>query len=186
MPDGIMLRPAETIRMSICAWLWLCAPIPALAQLTGDPTTYTQPDFTIPDPARAIVVTVMFNSATDVVLEEVLVSEQRSGGSSQNPPLILLEFLDQDDNIIGQQYEWHPLWSREWADDEDGSETGFIDESADGSFYFPFDERMTAVRISDAQEEMELLTVDVSTEVAEYCGQSPTPVLCMIFKDGFE
>jgi len=157
---------------------------PAQAQLDGDPAMIPQPELFPVDHDRAVVVSVIFNSDTDVIEDGVIISNARAPGSLGNPPLILLELLDANDNVIASQFDWHPLWTREW--DDEGSESGPVDDSGTGTFYVPFDPNLAAVRISDVKLDMELMTVDVSVPVDAYCASVPVPAVCSIFMNGFE
>lgn len=154
------------------------------AQLDGDPSMIPQPELFPVDHDRAVVVAVIFNSAIDVVADDVMISDTRAPGATGNPPLIMLEMLDDNANVIASQFEWHPLWTREW--DDEGNESGPVDQSGTGTFYVPFDQDLDSVRIIDVRREMELITVDVSGPVDAYCASVPMPALCDLFKSGFE
>jgi len=156
----------------------------ALAQLGGEPGTYPLPDFTVADPDRAVVIGVMFNTATDVTPVSVIISNRRAPSSEENPPQILLELLKADATIISQQFAWHPLWTREWG--EDGMESGDSATSGPGTFYVPFSTGLASVRISDIHLGIELLEVDVSGPVADYCVAQAASDICVLFQDGFE
>jgi len=65
-----------------------------MAQLTDDPSTLPFPEFGVTDPQRAVVVTVQFNSATEVVLQRIIVANTRARMSIGAPPLLVLELLD--------------------------------------------------------------------------------------------
>jgi len=179
-----MLGPATigVRRVFLVTLLWIAGDV--WAQLEGDPAMMPQPDFSVPDHDRAVVVKVIFNSATDVVADGVIVSNRRARGSLGNPPLIQLEMLDANDNVIGEQFEWHPLWTTEW--DDEGNESAPVDDSGTGTFYIPFDQDLVSVRINDVRRDIELVTVDVSSPVDAYCASVPMPVICSMLKDGFE
>ena len=92
---------------------------PLMAQLGEDPTSIPFPEFGIYDPDRAVVMTVQFNSNIDVELLDVIVANTRAPSSIGDPPLLLLELLDHNGELIATQNAWHPLWERQW--DETGS-----------------------------------------------------------------
>ena len=154
------------------------------AQLTEDPAALPWPDLFYPDPNRAVVISVTFNSPTDVVLDEVIVANTRARSSLGAPPLIRLELLDGNGAVIRQQNSWHPLWVRDL--NEGDGEIGPLAESGPGTFYVPLDEDLRSVRITDIELGMELITVDVSGAVEAYCAQVPNPPLCSLFKSSFE
>ena len=154
------------------------------AQLADDPTLVPLPDFMFKDPNRAVVVSVQFNSSTDVVLEHVLVANTAAKSSIGAPPLILLELLDKNGQVISEQNAWHPLWVEDR--DEAGVASGHVELAGSGTFYVPLSETLHSVRISDIQLASELITVDVSTQVANYCAATPSTPVCALFLSGFE
>ena len=126
---------------NVLAWLFAVSVLTlgagsAIAQLNADPTTLPLPDFSQPDPDRAVVISVQFNSATDMQLLDVFIANVRARGSLGNPPLLRLELLDEDGLVIREQNEWHPLWTREW--DENELESSLVLLSGPGTFYVPF------------------------------------------------
>ena len=50
----------------------------------------------------------------------------------------------------------------------------------------PLHANLATVRISDVRMAMELMEVDVSGPVADYCATHPTIDPCILFRDGFE
>lgn len=156
----------------------------ALAQLTDDPAALPWPDLTATDPNRAVVISITFNSPTEVVVDDVMVSNARARSSLGAPLQILLELLDQDGAVLAQQNDWHPLWVRDL--NEGDGERSPVTTMGPGTFFVPLDEDLHSVRIIDTELEMELITVDVSGPVDVFCGLAPTPPLCSLFKSGFE
>ena len=157
----------------------------AFAQLTGSPADFAQPVYPYEDPHRAVVVRVNFNSATDVDLLEVLVANTRAKTSIGAPPLILLELIDHNDEVISSQNDWHPLWEHRW-DEAHETESLAVLDSGEGTFYLPLSSSLRKVRITDLELDEELITVDVAQAVMEYCGANPTTTICVLFVDGFE
>jgi len=156
----------------------------ASAQLTGDPRQVPLPDFMFKDPNRAVVISVQFNTGTEVVLDNVMVANTPAKSSIGAPPLILLELLDKNGQVISEQNAWHPLWVEDW--DEAGVASGLVEPSGKGTFYVPLSETLHSVRISDIRLAIELITVNVSTPVAEYCASTPSTPVCALFVSGFE
>ena len=150
---------------------------PVCAQLDADPASLPIPSIFEKDPGRAVVVTVMFNAATDVVLQNVTVANVRAPGAISAPPLIKLELRDQSGEMISEQNAWHPLWARDWGDDET-TESGNVLPSGIGTFYVPLSEDLTSVRIRDIVRDMDLIEVDVEDEVSDYCTGHPVLVIC--------
>jgi hypothetical protein len=181
-----MLVGTSKVRKSVLIAV-IVAGLPASliqAQLTDDPATLPWPDLSHEDPNRAVVISVTFNSPTNVVADDVIVSETRAKSFLGAPPLILIELLDQHGAVLAQQNAWHPLWVRDL--NEDDGEFTPVTESGPGTFYVPLDEDLRSVRITDIELGMELITVDVSGPVEAYCAQMPQPALCSILKSSFE
>lgn len=153
------LITASVLTVLLCAGGLFLTTSNAMAQINVDPSTLTLPDFTQPDPDRAVVIYVLFNSPTDVQFEGFIIANVRARGSLGAPPLIKLELLDRDGNVIREQNAWHPLWVRDWDDNE--QESGSVLPSGPGTFYVPQVEGLRKVRISDIQLGVELLTVTV-------------------------
>jgi hypothetical protein len=173
------ILPCALMLLAMCA-----SSSPLWAQLTGDPAAIPVPDSTESDPDRAVVVSVTFNSPTSVVTDNVIISNRGASSAAGAPPLIRLELLDSHGNLLAQQDAWHPLAVRDL--NEGGGESLEEEESGPGTFYIPFDEDISAVRIIDIRLDMELVTIDVSDAVAAFCAQNPSPAQCILFKNGFE
>ena len=156
----------------------------ASAQLSDDPRQVPLPDRMFNEPSRAVVVSVQFNSGTEVVLDHVLIANTAAKSSIGAPPLILLELLDNDGQVISEQNAWHPLWVEDW--DETGVASAYVEPSGKGTFYVPLSETLHSVRISDIQLSIELITVDVSQQVENYCSSTPATPVCALFVSGFE
>jgi hypothetical protein len=178
-----MLKRAQNFMLGICLVLALTPT--ASGQLLDDPANLpvTLSDFF--SSGRAVVVKVIFNSSTDVSLQGVLVSNTPARTSIGNPPMLLLELLDSNGQVLDSQHEWHPLLVSEW--DESGTgENMQMEFSGEGVFYVPLSETLAAVRITDLDLGLELITVDVVQEVSAYCKARPNAEPCMLFGDGFE
>ena len=183
---GMMMRQITMVFLTIlvCTGGLVFASGNAVAQLNTEPSALALPDFNLPDPDRAVVISVQFNNPTDVQLQNVIVANVRAKGSLGAPPLIKLELLDRTGAVIREQNDWHPLWVRE--SDIDGLESNLVMDSGPGTFYVPLSVNLVAVRITDVSLSQELITVDVSTYVDAYCAAKPLPEICILFHDGFE
>ena len=62
--------------------------------------------------------------APDVVVQDVSVANVAAPGAAGNPPLILLESLDDNGDVILARNAWSPLWENNW--DDAGVESGQI------------------------------------------------------------
>ena len=132
-----------------------------------------------------MVIRLDFNSPTAVESTGVLVANTRARTAIGAPPQIVLELLDDQDRVIATRNEWHPLWERQW--DETGeTEHAIAMDSGPATFYVPLSSALRKVRITDTDLAHELITVDVSQAVIDYCNANPGTVICVLFRDGFE
>lgn len=173
-----MMKTIKEITLALALLLPLTTGQNVLADVTTDPSTLTLPDFTTEYAERAVVLSVMFNSPTNVVVQNVTVANVRAPGATANPPLLKLELVDQNNNIILTQNAWHPLWERNW--DDSGNESGDVAASGSGTFYVPLSGNLKSVRISDIPLGAELVSVDVSTAVESYCAAHATSSICIV------
>lgn len=172
----------KQVSILTCGLLMLS--ISAQAQLSDDPASLPFPDLNKKDPHRAVAISVQFNSATDVTVQDVVVTNTRYPGSVAAPPLILLELLDHNSQVIAEHNAWHPLWESQW--DENEVESGNVLPSGPGLFLVPLSETLAAVRISDIELDQVLLTVDVLSAVTAYCTATKGTPICALHLDGFE
>lgn len=171
-------------RISPLTLLLLLSAAPAWAQLSDDPSQVPVPPAFFNDPARAVVVEVYFNSATSVSPVGVSVAQTRARSSIANPSQLLVELLNQNGQVISEQFAHYPLWVRDI--DDQGQETGTEVPDGPAKFYVPLSETLRSVRITDLQFSQELITIDVSVPVIEYCTRSPPTPICSLFMNGFE
>ena len=171
--------------LRIIVLLALLSSFSVLAQLTGDPAGIPKPKYPYQDPHRAVVIHVNFNSATDVELLEVLVANTRARTAIGAPPQLLLELIDHNDQVIASQNDWHPLSQRQW-DEAGETESGRMLETGEGTFYLPLSSSLRKVRVTDMELDQELMTVDVSQAVIDYCDANQKTPICVLFVDGFE
>ena len=179
----MLLQNLKSIFFSILT-CGLFLSISAQAQLSDDPASLPFPDLNAKDPHRAVAISVHFNSATDVTVQDVVVANTRYPGSVGAPPLILLELLDHNGEVIAEHNAWHPLWENQW--DENEVESGNDLPSGPGLFLVPLSETLTSVRISDIELDLVLLTVDVQSEVMASCAAMQGSPICALYLNGFE
>ena len=171
--------------MRYIALLALMPAFSVLGQLTGNPANIAQPVYPYQDPQRAVVIRIKFNSAINVELLGVLVANTRARTAIGAPPQLVLELIDHRDHVIATQNDWHPLWERQW-DAAGETESAIEVESGEGTFYLPLSSSLRKVRIIDMELNQELITVDVSQPVVDYCNSNPKTIICVLFADGFE
>ncbi len=148
----------------------------ALAQPDVDPSTAPVPDFTVADPARALIISVFFHSETDLEILDVRVANTRARSHGGGPPLILIELMNRDGNVQAQQNVMHPLW--EFHETEEGGESKQELPSGPGTFLIPLSGSLGSVKISDQRRQIALIEVPVQDVVTNYCDSSPDSPIC--------
>jgi hypothetical protein len=128
------------------------------------------------DSRRTLFVSALIRMDGTAEPVEAFVSDFPPGTSIADPAQIRLEYLDAGDQVIGQRNAWDPRWEF-YETDESGEAQRTLDEAI-GEFGFPFDSRIFSVRITDLQDELELLTIDVSSVVLQFCLDNPDDPNC--------
>lgn len=147
-----------------------------------DPSTAPLPDLNdvLGDTRRALVVEALIFGDGTAVAGMVAVSTTPPRARLGNPPLILVEWFDKENNPLGEMNAWDPRW--EFQETSDGGEKMEIQPEGLGQFVIPFDHAIAFVTISDQQTDEELITVNVTEEVQAFCIENPDHPEC----EGFE
>jgi hypothetical protein len=127
------------------------------------------------DTRRALVVEALIRSDGTAELGQVLVSQTPPRSNIGNPPLMLVEWFDADGNPLGDMNAWDPRW--EFQHTDAGEQVVVLPEGL-GAFFISFNHQIASVKIHDQEAALELLTVDVSEVVAEFCTQNPDDPNC--------
>lgn len=168
----------------MAALLAVFLPCSALAQLFEPPSAYPMPDVNLPDPDRALALSLTFNAQTGVTVDDLTVSNRRARSALGPPPELSVELYRVDGSLISSQFMHNPLFSRDWG--ENGDEATITLDESSVIFFVAMSVRLARVRIMDVETGAELADIDVSSVVDNFCQQnSPTPI-CPIFGDGFE
>ena len=146
------------------------------AQPNTDPRTAPKPNSQIPDPERALIISVFFHSQTDVEVVDVQVANTRPRSYLGDPPLLLLELIDRDGNVIAQNNAMHPLW--EFDRDIEGDESKQELPSGPGTFFVPLSGDLDSIRLSDQRLEEVLIEEPVRGVVTDYCDANPNSPIC--------
>lgn len=147
------------------------------SQENNDPRTEPIPTFDSEDPSKATLVNVTFNGPDDVQVNFIRVVRQRPPGAAGNPPLLLVEVVNQAGNVLLQFNEWNPLHTRVY----DGDHSHQIVDTASMTIAFPFDRNHSRLRIFDLErDEVQLLEVDLEPAIDEFCRANPRDPDCLI------
>lgn len=143
-----------------------------------DPRTEPLPDISeiTNDTRRALVVQALIRADGTAVPGIVEVGITPPGASIANPSLILVEWFDAENNLLGMVNAWDPRW--EFQETEEGGEQMEIQPEGLGEFVIPFDPAIAFVRITDLQTAQELITLDVADVVQGFCIANPDDPEC--------
>ena len=134
------------------------------------------------DSRRTLVTRVQVQASGAAELVDVTISEVPPRTNIGDPPQMRVESLDTDGSVIGARNAWDPLWTFVETETGDGEVLEVL-EQALGVFEVPFDAAIGTIRIlrqspEDDGEDMLLISVDVSTAVADYCAENPSASGC--------
>ena len=178
-----MLKGTEQMKLQVKQLLYhlLSASIAiiafgALALQDIDPRTAPVPDFSLPDPDRAIILSVFFQDETTLEVLDVRVANTRARGYLGDPEDLLIELIDRDGNVFTHYNAVHPLW--EYDRNEDGDESKQELPSGPGTIFIPLSGSLASVKISDQNLAIDLAEVSTLGVVTDYCNSAPSSPVC--------
>lgn len=143
-----------------------------------NPSTAPIPDLPVETDAKALIATVAFTSQTDAT---AISSEVRYGAAHSrlgDPPLLRVKILSDNGSVLDEYNSWHPLWA--FVEDSSGEESRIILDEAEGSFIVPFDRDATSMVIVDVPLNEEVVEVDLTEAIGEFCVDNPTDSSCRV------
>jgi len=143
----------------------------AYAGLSTDPSNIPIPEFDFDNPARAMVVTVFFNSESDVIFESAQVSSVGAPANIGNPPMLMTKTFDVDGKLMGEFNNWHPLFLEE--QNADGTFSSIFLDSGRATFIVPFEPTLDSLMIVDMEQNVELISVDLAAPIRAFCQDNP-------------
>ncbi|TDG11376.1 hypothetical protein E2F43_18490 [Seongchinamella unica] len=156
---------------------------PHASSLEADPSTSPVPNISelILDSRRGIYIELSVFADGSTQLLGSGVTDLPPGATDDDPPLLLLQFLDASGQIIGVQNGWDPRY--EYEQTGTGEQVVLLAEGI-GRFQVPFDHRITHIRFLDQQlaTPLELVDVDVSDLVQAFCLGNPADDNCTGFE----
>ena len=156
---------------------------PDASSLDADPSTSPVPNISelILDTRRGIYIELSLLGDGSTQLLGSGVTGLPPGATDDDPPFLLLEFLDASGQVIGAQNGWDPRY--EYEQTEAGEQVVLLEEGI-GRFQVPFDHRIKHIRFMDQQlaPPLELVDVDVSELVQEFCLANPADDNCAGFE----
>jgi hypothetical protein len=146
-----------------------------LAASGDDPATAPIPTYDYADPAKSFVVDLDFGISSASVVDAV-VGPDRSVSHLGDPPLLKLVLSDEDDNVLERVDAWDPRWTF--------VETGGVGERMEvragrGLLTVPFDSDSGSMLVRDQVAGTDLVTVDLTGAVHEFCVAHPTDPECV-------
>lgn len=148
----------------------------ALSAPGDDPSTDPIPELDFDDPAKSMVVRVVFNGREDADLTSASVVLGRARAHVGDPPLLSLELLDKNGVMVEQINAWHPLWA--FVQNDDGSESRIILESASGQFVVPFSTDHRTMEVVDVALDQMVISVDLTEPIRDFCEANPDDPDC--------
>jgi len=149
----------------------------AYSGLSTDPRNIPVPEFDFDDPARAMVVTVFFNSESDVIFESAHVSSRGAPAHIGNPPILMIQTFDVDGVLMGEFNSWHPLSIE--AENVDGTLSSITLDSGPGTFIVPFEPKLDSLMIVDVEQNEELIFVELAAPIRAFCQDNPDHPNCI-------
>ncbi len=149
----------------------------AYSGLSTDPRNFPVPEFDFDDPARAMVVTVFFNSELDVIFESAQVTSGPAPAHIGNPPMLMIQTFDVDGVLMGEFFSWHPLFVEE--ENEEGTFSIVDLDSGPGTFIVPFEPKLDSLMIVDVEQNEELIFVELAAPIRAFCQDNPDHSNCI-------
>ena len=137
---------------------------------SNDPRSDPFPILDYGDPAKTIVVELRFDDRFDVTIQSVEVVPERTRGLAGDPPLLMVEVMDLDGEVVETFNAWHPQWV--FVENAGGGESLIIQQGAVGRILCPFAPGLAEMRITDMAAEMEMASVDLLPAVHDFCRES--------------
>jgi hypothetical protein len=139
-----------------------------------------KPDYD--DPAKSIVVLLTFRklspSSVDIdnaTLVSVNVSPERARTHAGDPRLLIVHLLDVNETVVNTFDTWNPLWTFYY--DENGKEHLQIEQKANGTIVFPFDQRLALMDLYTPREKF-IIRVNLTQTVQDFCRENPNDPDC--------
>ena len=151
------------------------APVAVWPQPNPDPSLDPIPQFDYDSGDKSLVVRLQFDGSN-----VSLVSAQGVFGTAQTntgkPPLLMVQLLDHDDNLVDSFHEWNPLW----AEVHDPELSTVEQPQAVGIFSFPFIPHLRAMKVFDLGLNQELIEVDLVPAILDFCAMHPNEPECAV------
>ncbi|WP_144122600.1 hypothetical protein [Catellatospora sichuanensis] len=140
-----------------------------------DPATAPHPQYDYDDPSKSFLVELNFG-ATSATLIDASVVGHRSRSRIGDPPLLQLSLTDEDGAAAGTLQAWDPRWYLVQAP-AGGEELELRD--GPGILTLPFDADAASMLVRDLRAGTDLVTVDLSPAVREFCLAHPSDPDCV-------
>lgn len=146
----------------------------------NDPSLAPFPEVKFPQ-GRSMVVTLQFNSRTEVDYVTGAVASAAAHTHVGDPPHLKVTLLDAEGAVTKTFNTWHPLW--QYSHGEDGHEHLEILDSAEADFIFPFEHDLALMRILDQELDQQVAEIDIRPIVVAFCTENPGDASCEGFSE---
>ncbi len=147
----------------------------AFAQ-NNDPRSDPFPMLDFADPQKSIVVELQFDDRFNANAETINVVRERTRVRAGDPPLLKVEVIDLDGEIVETFNAWHPQWV--FVEDGVGGERRIIEPGAVGRIVAPFAPEAAEFRITDVPANMLVASVDLLPDIHDFCRQNRSDPDC--------
>jgi len=175
----------ERIREKIFLWnyrpIWRASLVSLLILLAYVSSAGSQPVDPIPvldfgKSQKSIAVGLRFMGPSTATLESVKVFFGRAHGRAGNPPLLGVQLLDLNTNVIGSFNAWNPRYV--YVYDNEGRDSLMVLPEATGSIIFPFAPNIASMTVKDKESQSEVISVDVLPYSHDFCRKNPSDPDC--------
>jgi hypothetical protein len=176
MLSGTEGTKEQIMRILMIATVLLAAFSANVFGQTSDPRSAPFPVLDSADPQKSVVVELRFDDRFDVTTESVRVVPERTRVRAGDPPLLQVDVMNLEGEVIETFNAWHPQWV--FVEGEGGGESRIVEPGAVGSILCPFTAAAAEMRITDVAAATEVAVVDVLPGVHDFCRENPQDPDC--------
>jgi hypothetical protein len=153
--------------------------------LPSNPQQQPIPEIDYDDPARSIIVKLLFKKAspsptsieqaTPILIE---VGPERARTHIGDPPLLKVWLLDKNLMTSDIFNTWNPLWT--FFYDQSGKEHAIIQKEANGTIIFPFHRNLGYMELYSLPTGKFITRVNLTSTVERFCTENPRDPNCKL------
>ena len=128
------------------------------------------------DDRRAIVTELLFNANGTVEFVDAFVTAGPPRGFHGDPWHVRIEYRNVNGDLLGSRGTWDPRV--QYVKDDEGNDVVETLPEVSGSFSIAFDKRIAELRFLKHETVEELIVVDVSSIIEDFCSVNPLQPYC--------